>query len=157
MFQQVDVPVLGVIEMPATGQRWIGCQGEATTCNGATVRVRNCEGLSSALLSTSNPDYFAPSDRQALEHLKAATAWTVYGGSCMAYAQIASGSIDIGFDVAFDPFDYLALVPVLEGAGGVISDWAGRPLTQDSGDRLVAAANRKVHGEALDVLNGGSA
>jgi inositol-phosphate phosphatase/L-galactose 1-phosphate phosphatase/histidinol-phosphatase len=147
-------PLIGVIDMPATGERWVGCEGLPTLRNGAPVTVRPCEDLSGALLSTSNPDYYGEADAPALERLKAATHWTVYGGSCMAYAQIASGRIDIGIDVAFDPFDYLALVPVVEGAGGVISDWAGEPLTLDSGDRLVAAGDARIHAQALKVLTG---
>ena len=147
-------PVLGIIDMPATGERWIGCHGEATTWNGEPVRVRPCEHLSAALISTSNPDFYSTSDLPALERLKAATAWAVYGGSCMAYAQIASGRIDIGIDVAFDPFDYLALVPVVEGAGGVVSDWAGASLTLDSGDRFIAACSPQLHRQALKILNG---
>jgi len=147
-------PLVGVIDIPATGERWIGCEGLPTTRNGAAVSVRPCADLSGALLSTSNPDYYGEADAPALERLKAATRWTVYGGSCMAYAQIASGRIDVGIDVAFDPFDYLALVPVIEGAGGVISDWAGVPLTLDSGDRLIAAGDARIHDQALKILAG---
>ena len=147
-------PVIGVIEMPATGERWVGCKGLPTTRNGAQVRVRPCADLANALLSTSNPDFYSEADLPALERLKAATRWAVYGGSCMAYAQIASGRIDVGIDVAFDPFDYLALVPVIEGAGGVISDWAGEALTLDSGDRLVAAGDRRIRDQALEILTG---
>ena len=95
------VPVLGVIDMPATHERWIGCEGMATTRNGEPVNVRACEVLSAALLSTSNPDFYGEADIPALQRLKAATRWTVYGGSCMAYAQIASGRIDVGIDVGF--------------------------------------------------------
>ena len=145
-------PLLGVIEMPATGERWVGCPGRPTTRNGDPVRVRSCESLADALLSTSNPDYYGEADLPALARLKAATRWTVYGGSCMSYAQIASGRIDIGIDVAFDPFDYLALVPVIEGAGGAICDWAGAPLTLDSGDRFVAAGGPRIRDQALEIL-----
>jgi histidinol phosphatase-like enzyme (inositol monophosphatase family) len=145
-------PLLGVIDMPATGERWIGCEGLPTTRNGAPVSTRPCEDLSGALLSTSNPDFYGEADAPALERLKAETRYTVYGGSCMAYAQIASGRIDVGIDVAFDPFDYLALVPVVEGAGGVISDWGGAPLTLDSGDRLIAAGDARIHDQALKIL-----
>jgi len=145
-------PVLGVIDMPATGERWIGCDGMATTRNGAPVAVRPCAVLGEALLSTSNPDFYGEADFRLLSRMKAATHWTVYGGSCMAYAQIASGRIDVGMDVGFDPFDYLALVPVLQGAGGVITDWQGRPLTLDSGARILAAGDRRIHSQALDIL-----
>jgi histidinol phosphatase-like enzyme (inositol monophosphatase family) len=148
------VPVLGVIDMPATGERWVGWEGLPTTRNGAPVRVRQCETLSAALLSTSNPDFYGEADFATLQRLKAEVRWTVYGGSCMAYAQIASGRIDIGIDVAFDPFDYLALVPVVEGAGGVITDWVGQRLTLDSGDRFIAAGDARIHARALEVLSG---
>jgi fructose-1,6-bisphosphatase/inositol monophosphatase family enzyme len=109
--------------------------------------------LSAALLSTSNPDFYGEADYPALQRLKSAARWTVYGGSCMSYAQIASGRIDIGIDVAFDPFDYLALVPVIRGAGGVITDWDGNPLTLGSGDRLIAAGDSRIHAQALAILN----
>ena len=88
------------------------------------------------------------------QRLKAAARWTVYGGSCMAYAQIASGRIDVGIDVTFDVFDYLALVPIIEGAGGVITDWQGAPLTLASGDRFIAAGDARIHGAALQILAG---
>ncbi len=147
-------PVLGIIDMPATDERWVGCQGSPSTRNGKPVRVRACDELSVALMSTSNPDFYAESDRPALERMKAATRWAVYGGSCMAYARIASGRIDVGIDVGFDPTDYLALVPVITGAGGVITDWDGNALTLRSGDRLVAAGDPAIHSKTLAVLAG---
>ena len=149
------LPVLGVIDMPVTGERWIGREGRPTTRNGGPVRVRACDELAAALLSTSNPDFYGAADNRALQRLKAATRWTVYGGSCLAYAQIASGRIDLGIDVGFDPFDYLALVPVITGAGGVISDWDGQPLTLGSGDRIVAAGDPRSQARALEILGGG--
>ncbi len=148
------LPVLGIIDMPVTGERWLGCEGQATTRNGEPAGVRACDDLSAALLSTSNPDFYSQTEVPALQRLKAATRWTVYGGSCLAYAQIASGRIDLGIDVGFDPFDYLALVPVITGAGGVISDWGGKPLTLDSGDRIIAAGDPRNQARALEILAG---
>ncbi len=147
-------PVIGAIDMPATEQRWLGCRGRPSTLNGAAVRTRACPALSEALISTSNPDFYGPADRPALDRLKAATRWTVYGGSCLAYGQLASGRTDLGMDVAFDPYDYLALVPVIEGAGGVITDWHGEALTIHSGDRILAAGDPARHAEALKILAG---
>jgi len=145
-------PVLGVIDMPATAERWIGAEGAPTTRNGAPVATRAMASLETALLSTSNPDFYGPADRPALARLKAATRWTVYGGSCLAYARIASGRVDVGVDVALDPFDYLALVPVIAGAGGIITDWRGAALTLASGDRVLAAGDRRAHAQALEIL-----
>jgi histidinol phosphatase-like enzyme (inositol monophosphatase family) len=146
------VPLIGIIDMPATEERWVGAYGHATLRNGAPARTRQCEALRDVLLSTSNPDYYGEADIQILQRLKAKTRWTVYGGSCMCYAQIASGRVDLGVDVAFHPVDYLALVPVLEGAGGVISDWAGEPLSLDSGDRFIAAGDHRIHAQAIKIL-----
>ena len=151
---QDGIPVLGIIDIPATGERWVGAAGSQTKHNGAPSRVRACENLSQAMLSTSNIDFYDGQDLQILERLKAATRLTVYGGSCMAYAQIASGRIDVGIDVTFDIYDYLALVPIIECSGGVITDWEGAPLTLASGDRFIAAGDARIHGAALQILAG---
>ena len=146
------VPLIGVIDMPATAERWLGCRARPTTRNGTTVRVRPCGDLAGALMSTSNPDFYGADDGAAFARLKAAVCWTVYGGSCLAYAQLASGRTDLGIDVALDPFDYLALVPVIEGAGGVVSDWQGAPLTIASGSRILASGDARRHAEVMAIL-----
>lgn len=147
-----DTPLVGVIDMPMTRERWVGKHGMQTLRNGKPVSVRACSGLSSALMSTSNPDYYDQHTIGALTAMKDATRLTVYGGSCMSYAQIATGRVDVGMDVQFDIHDYLPLVPVIQGAGGLISDWEGRPLTRKSGDRFIAAGDRRVHEQALTLL-----
>lgn len=147
-----DKPVVGLIDMPATGERWLGMAGIGTFHNRQPVRTRRCAALADAFMSTSNPDFFSDADRPYLERMRAATQLNIYGASCMAYAQLASGRIDVGFDVSFDIFDYLALVPVIVGAGGLITDWQGRPLTKQSGDRFVASGDRRVHEQALELL-----
>lgn len=147
------VPIIGVIDMPMTGERWVGKQGQRTLRNGQPIQTRSCGDLSNALLSTSNQDYYDGATLKALEAMKAATRLAVYGGSCMAYAQLATGRIHVSMDVQFDIFDYLALVPVIEGAGGVITDWDGQPLTIISGDRFVAACDQGVHRQARRVID----
>ena len=104
------VPVLGIIDMPMTAERWIGAEGLQTTRNGKPVRSRPCADLSMALMSTSNPDYYDRTNAPALEWLKKATRCAVYGGSCMFYARIASGRVDICIEVQFQIYDYLALI-----------------------------------------------
>ena len=151
------VPVVGIVDMPATGERWVGAEGQATTRNGAPVGTRDCATLSSALLSTSSPDFYDASEFPRFERLREASRWTVYGGSCLAYAQIASGRIDVGVDAGLDPFDYCALVPVIRGAGGLATDWDGRALTLRSGGRIVAAGDPRAHAEALELLAGEAA
>jgi len=149
-----EEPIIGVIDMPMTKDRWIGREGEQTTRNGAPVRCRSCSGLSDALMATGNPNFWTQKDRPALARLTKATRWGVFGGSCMTYGQIASGQIDIGIEVCYNIHDYLALVPVVQGAGGVITDWAGGCLTIHSDDRFVAAGDRRIHEQALKTLVG---
>ena len=146
-------PVLGVIDMPMTRERWIGGTSLPTTHNAKPVRTRACENLASALMSTSNPDFYDETSLPALKRMQQATRLIVYGGSCMAYGQIASGRIDVGIDVQFDIFDYLPLVPIITGAGGFITDWNADPLDMKSGDRFIAAGDERTHAEALIVLN----
>lgn len=151
---QGDTPILGIIEMPMTAERWIGCTDQPTTRNGQPVRTRACDQLSNALMTTSNPNFYDATDRPALDRLNATCRWGVYGGSCMAYAQLSSGRIDVGIEVAYNIHDYMALVPVITGAGGVITDWNGEALTIHSGDRFVAAGDARIHAQTLDILAG---
>jgi histidinol phosphatase-like enzyme (inositol monophosphatase family) len=146
-------PILGTIDMPMTRERWVGGGDLQTLRNGEPVHVRACDDISTALMSTSNPDFYDKGSAPALARMKQATKLSVYGGSCMAYAQIASGRIDIGMDVQFDIFDFLALVPVIAGAGGVITDWDGMALNVKSGDRFIATGDKCIHDQALKILN----
>ncbi len=147
------VPVLGVIDNPMTRERWIGWHNAPTTYNGTPVSTRTCTELSQAMMSTSNPDFYSERDLPYLERMREATKLNVYGGSCMAYAQIATGRIDIGFDVAFDIHDYLPLIPVIEGAGGIVTDWRGDRLTKSSGDRFVACGDKHLHEQAMAIFS----
>jgi histidinol phosphatase-like enzyme (inositol monophosphatase family) len=148
-------PILGIIDMPMTAERWIGADGLQTTRNGKPVHSRPCADLSMALMSTSNPDYYDHTNAPALERLKKATRFAVYGGSCMFYAQIASGRVDICIDVQFAIWDYLALVPVVQGAGGVFTTWEGNVAGLHSGNRYIAAGDPRAHEQALKILSGG--
>ena len=148
------VPVLGIIDMPMTAERWIGTAGRPTTRNGRPVRTRECADLSMALMSTSNPDYYDLTNTPALERMKRATRFAVYGGSCMFYAQIASGRVDICIDVGFKAWDYMALIPVVEGAGGIFTDWQGQAAGLHTGSQYIASGDPRVHEQALKVLAG---
>lgn len=148
------IPVLGIIDMPMTAERWIGAEGRQTTRNGRPVHTRDCADLSMALMSTSNPDYYDHTNGPALERLKQATRFAVYGGSCMFYAQIASGRVDICIDVGFKAWDYMALIPVVQGAGGVFTDWEGSAAGLHSGSQYIAAGDPRIHEQAIKVLSG---
>ena len=148
------VPVLGIIDQPITGERWVGIDGAPTTVNGKPVRTRACGDLSTALLCTSSPHYYQGDDAAAFERLRQAVDWAHYGADCYGFAMLASGCIDLGIEPGMDVHDYFALVPVIEGAGGVITDWRGAPLTHRSDGRVLAAGDRTVHAAALARLAG---
>ncbi len=146
-------PVIGLIDNPTTGDRWFGVSGEATTLNNTPVVSASTIALEEAFMSTGNPDAFDGGSKGRLEHLQRTTRWCVFGGSCMSYGRVADGSLDICIDEGLSPFDYCALVPIIDGAGGRITDWSGAPLTIASGSRCVASANETLHAQVLTSLN----
>ena len=147
------VPVLGVMDAPALGERWIGCQGRPTTFNGDEVSVRPCDRLDQAWLYATSPQMFED-DFDAFERLRKRCHRTLYGAECIAYGLLTNGYIDLVCEGTMKPYDYAALVPVVKGAGGHITDWAGRALTLDSGGLMLAAGDERAHAQALAVLNG---
>lgn len=146
------VPVLGLMDFPAIGERWIGCEGHATTCNGAICRTSRTMILSDAMMSTSSPDFYAETERPVLAALQGATRWRIYGGAALSYGCLAAGRTDLACDSSFQVYDFAAFRPIIEGAGGVVTDWEGRSLSLDSGSRVLAAATSGLHAEALRLL-----
>lgn len=146
------VPRLGIIDVPAVGARWLGVEGRATTCNGRAVQVRRCADISLAMMTNGNQDYMSPAELPALEALRRATATRVYGGACLNYGRLAEGRTDLALDAGQKVFDFAPFRPIVEGAGGVITDWAGAPLTLESGGRLLAAGDPGVHRQALELI-----
>lgn len=147
-------PVLGVVDLPIAGLRWVGVEGQPTRLNGQPVRTRPCTELARALLASSNPESLPDTHLAAFARLRDATRWRLYGAACSAYANLARGRIDLVADGGgMAPVDYCALVPVIEGAGGVISDWQGRPLGLGSGSSVLAAGDPQLHRQALERLH----
>ncbi|MBM3571722.1 MAG: inositol monophosphatase family protein [Alphaproteobacteria bacterium] len=145
-------PVVGVIDHLVTDDRWLGAAGRPTTRNGKPVRTRRCPLLQRAMLSASNPDFFDAAERARFERLRAATQWRIYGGSCYSYGLLAAGRTDIAIDSGLSIHDYAPFVPILEGAGGIITDWEGRPVTARTGRQILAAGDPARHAEALALI-----
>jgi inositol-phosphate phosphatase/L-galactose 1-phosphate phosphatase/histidinol-phosphatase len=146
-------PILGIIDQCISHERWVGVLGEPSTFNGAAIRVRSCPDLGHAVLSTTSPDMFKTAeDRAGLARIAQAVRFAVYGGDCYAYGLLAMGFADLVVEADLDVHDFAALVPVIEGAGGRITDWRGQPLDRDSDGRVVAAGDRRVHVQALQLL-----
>lgn len=138
-------PVMGVLDMPALDERWIGHVGVGTTMNGQPCRTRDCRSLAEATLYTTTPDMFDPSEWARFDRTSRAAYSRRFGGDCYGYGMLASGHIDAVIEANLMPYDYLAIAPVVAAAGGVMTDWEGRALGMDSGGRVVAAATPALH------------
>lgn len=138
-------PILGVIDNVVTNSRWIGIEGEGSFLNGTALKSRVCPNLSDASLTTYSPEMFEGSEQKVLTDVVAATRMAVYGGNSFAYGRLAGGFLDAGIEARHDVSDYIPLVPIIQNAGGVITDWEGRELSLGSGDRFIAAGDSNLH------------
>jgi myo-inositol-1(or 4)-monophosphatase len=150
-------PTLGLMNQPFTGERfwsdarqahWRGPNGEMRR-----IRTRACARLADAVLTTTHPDVFvSPADLARFDDLRARVRMTRYGGDCYGYCLLAAGCIDVIVEAGLKAYDVVALVPIIEAAGGVITTWEGEPALE--GGRIIAAGDRRVHEQAMAVLRG---
>jgi len=147
-----DRPILGVIDIPALGERWVASAGEITRFNDIECRSSDCIRLRDAALYATSVDMFEGDDRKRFEAVSRAANMRRFSGDCYAYGLLAAGFIDLVVEADLQPYDFLALVPVVEGAGGVITDWAGNPLGIESDGRVIAAATPALHAEVVSML-----
>lgn len=147
-----ESPVLGVIDQPILCERWIGATGHATTLNGTLARTRSCAGLGEALLGTTSPYLFDDAERPRFEALAQASANLVLGGDCYSYAGLAIGQLDLVVEAGLKLYDFAALVPVIEGAGGRMCDWQGLPLGASSKGQVIAAGDPSLIPAVLEAL-----
>ena len=145
-------PFLGVIDHPASNDRWIGVAGDHARQNGQLVRTRQCADLGRALMTISNPDFLNAAEYERFVRLKQRVHYTQYGGSCYAYGALASGHTDLAVDSSLDPFDVFACAAVIEGAGGVMTTWSGGPITLDWKGDVIAAGDHGMHQRTLAIL-----
>ena len=149
-------PVVGVIDMPVLDERWIGVAGERTVYRWAgrslCCATRGDVVMGEAAVSTTSPDMFAPDDWARFDAVSRRARLRRFGGDCYQYGRLACGELDLVGEGGLKPYDYLALVPIVEGAHGVITDWAGAPLALGSDGRVLAAANADLHADAIASL-----
>ncbi len=147
-------PVLGIIDQPILGERWVGVTGTPTTFNGSPVRTRLCPSLADAALATTGPHYFDDHDGQHFMALAAKTDHKrmVMGGDCYNYATLALGQLDIVCEANLKLHDYAALIPVVEGAGGVMCDWHGEPLHAASDGHVLALGDPARLEDVVEAL-----
>ena len=144
-----DSPVLGVIEIPCQDERWIGVRGRPTIYNGEPCRVSATTTLDEAVMLATTPDMFDGDDWPVFERVSRAARARAFGTDCYGYGLVAAGFSDAVMEADLEPYDYMALVPVIEGAGGIITDWRGERLTIESSGHVLACATSALHGEIV--------
>jgi len=147
------VPIFGMMHQPFIGERFAG-DGGASHYRGPAgkraLRVRPCAALGDAMLFTTSPLLMNTDDRAAYGRVEGAVRLARYGGDCYAYCMLAAGHVDLVIETALNPFDIMALIPIVEGAGGVITTWEG--ASAKDGGRVVAAGDKRVHAAAMKML-----
>lgn len=147
-----DTPVINLIDMPALNERFVATRDTATTCNDTPAHTRQLP-LNEALLYSSDPGMFTAAQYARRERLASQCALSRYGGDAYLYAMLACGWIDIVIEADMKTHDFMPLVLIVEQAGGIISDWQGKPLGLHSNGEILACASRELHREALAALH----
>lgn len=149
-----EKPVIGIIDQPILRERWSGVTGEQSLYNKVPLpHLNNQKSLQTASISTTSTDYFTEEQAAKFAKLCEKAENCILGGDAYAYGLLASGNLDIVVDAGMKPYDFLTLSPVIEGVSGIITDWAGKPLTLRSDGSVIACANNGLHGEALGLLS----
>jgi histidinol-phosphatase len=148
-------PVYGMMHQPFIRERFTG-DGRSARYRGPAgdraLMVRACASLRDAVLFTTSPLLMSAEDRTAYGRVETAVRLPRYGGDCYAYCMLAAGHVDLVIESGLKAHDIVALIPIVAGAGGIITGWDGGPATR--GGRVVAAGDKRVHEAAMKLLNG---
>jgi myo-inositol-1(or 4)-monophosphatase len=146
-------PIYGMMHQPFTREHFTG-DGRAASYRGPAgdraLRTRRCAALADAILQTTSPLLMNEADRACFRRVEEAARLSRYGGDCYAYCMLAAGHVDLVIETELKPYDVLPLIPIIEGAGGIITTWDnGRP---HDGGRIVAAGDKRIHALAMAML-----
>lgn len=149
-------PRLGLLDQPVLGERFMGVNGHSVLIQGdvrTALKVRPIADIAQAVLTTTDPSVYMTDDQQqAFARVKAKARMTRYHGDCYIFAMLAMGFIDVIVEGAFRHWDVAALIPLVEGAGGIITNWAGERWRD--GDPLLATGDTRIHAQAVALLAG---
>jgi inositol-phosphate phosphatase / L-galactose 1-phosphate phosphatase / histidinol-phosphatase len=144
-------PVAGVIRMPALDETFAGCHGGGATLNSAPVRCRSVP-VAKARIFINEANRMVTREPERLARLMGIGRVQRFANDCYQFGLLAAGQIDAVVDFDLQPYDYLPVVPIVEAAGGIITDWRGAPLGLDSDGTVIAAATRELHSGLIDLL-----
>jgi myo-inositol-1(or 4)-monophosphatase len=154
--EEDEEPVAGILDQPFLRERFIGMDGAAqlrTTAGSAALRTRKCAWLGEAVICTTHPiAHFTDAERERFAIVEQASRLSRYGGDCYGYGLLAMGCIDLVVEARLAYWDIAPLIPIVEGAGGILTDWQGRPWR--AGANVLAAGDARVHAKAVSLLTG---
>jgi myo-inositol-1(or 4)-monophosphatase len=148
-------PVFGMMNQPFIRERFSGDGAKAHyrgPAGARDLRVRGCAELAEAVLFTTSPLLMNAGDRELFGRVEQTVRLSRYGGDCYAYCMLAAGHVDLVIETGLKPYDVLPLVPIIAGAGGVITTWDGG--VPNGGGRIIAAGDKRLHAAALEMLRG---
>jgi myo-inositol-1(or 4)-monophosphatase len=150
--QQGEKPILGVMNQPFTGDRFIGHNGALLHSRGKMTHLtaRPCARLEDAVLTSTAPEMFTADELPRFDAVRRRARLVRYGADCYGFAMLAAGFIDLVVEAGLKPYDIVALIPLIEGAGGVVTTWDGKPAHH--GGRIVACGDRALHEKILPLL-----
>ena len=147
-------PIVGVMHQPFVNETFVGHPGGAAWRQGSArrpLRTRRCPRLEDAIVCTTHPDQFETrSERAAFGMVKAKSRMVRYGGDCYSYCLLAMGLVDVVIESGLYPYDVQAVIPIVKGAGGVMTDWSG--AAADRGGQVVAAGDPELHQVVREIL-----
>ncbi len=150
------MPLLGLMDQPFTGERFFGGPGGAYLRHAGVERrlqARECASLADALLATTSTDYFESADEhRRFDELASRVKLRRFGGDCYNYCMLAFGQIDLVVEAGLKPYDILPLIPIIEGAGGIVTTWEGGDPRE--GGSVIAAGDARMHEAAMKLLSG---
>jgi len=144
--------VAGLIRMPALGEVFAGARGVGATFNGEAIRCRPITRVDDARIYLNEASQLVEQEPERLKRLMSAGKMRRFSNDCYSFALVASGRVDAVIEIGLQPYDYLPVAPVIEAAGGVMTDWQGAPLGLDSDGKVIAAATKELHAELLKML-----
>lgn len=145
-------PYVGAMDYAALDEIWLGAPGTPSTCNGQPVKARTCADMSRAWLNTTSPQMHEGLNFDRFERVRHACQHTLYGADSYHYASVARGRSDIAMEHSLQPYDYAAVVPVIEGAGGRVTDWQGNRLGLVTKGDVLAAGDPALHEKVVTLL-----
>jgi histidinol-phosphatase len=153
--EENGLAVLGILDQPVLRERFIGVNGEAALISDnrrTSLHVRPCADLSDAVVCATHPDaYFSIAEGEAFRRVQRASRMSRFGGDCYLFGALALGFIDVIIETTFNRWDVAALIPIVEGAGGIITNWEGGSCAH--GGQILAAGDARVHEQAMKLLS----